>query len=88
MSCRKLLSEISNYLDGEIDPAARRELEEHIAKCPNCLVVFDTTRKTVQIYQGCCEPYPVSEALQTRLREALKKHCEKTQTEESQTKKS
>jgi len=45
MSCRKLLSEISNYLDGEIDPAARRELEEHIARCPNCLVVFDTTRK-------------------------------------------
>ena len=86
MSCRKLLSEISNYLDGEIDPAARRELEEHIARCPNCLVVFDTTRKTIQIYQGCCEPYPVSERLQTRLHDALRKLCESTPTTESKSK--
>ena len=82
MSCRKLLSEISNYLDGEIDPAARQELEEHLAKCPNCWVVFDTTRKTVQIYQGC-EPYPIPETLQTRLQEALRKLCEPSETKQS-----
>jgi len=74
MSCRKLLSEISNYLDGEIEPDARQELEEHIARCPNCWVIFDTTRKTVQIYQGC-ESYPLSECLHNRLQEALRKHC-------------
>ena len=82
MSCRKLLSEISNYLDGEIDPAARQELEEHLAKCPNCWVVFDTTRKTVQIYQGC-EPYPIPETLQTRLQQALRKLCEPSETKQS-----
>ena len=83
MSCRKLLSEISNYLDGDMDPAARQELEEHIARCPNCLVVFDTTRRTIQIYQGCCEPYPVSERLQTRLHDALRKICEKSESKQS-----
>ena len=82
MSCRKLLSEISNYLDGEIDPAARQELEEHLAKCPNCWVVFDTTRKTIQIYQGC-EPYPIPETLQTRLQQALRKLCEPSETKQS-----
>ena len=82
MSCRKLLSEISNYLDGEIEPEARRELEEHLAKCPNCWVVFDTTRKTVQIYQGC-EPYPIPETLQTRLQQALRKLCEPSETKQS-----
>ena len=82
MSCRKLLSEISNYLDGEIEPEARQELEEHIAKCPNCWVVFDTTRKTVQIYQGC-EPYPIPETLQNRLQQALRKLCEPSKTKQS-----
>ena len=82
MSCRKLLSEISNYLDGEIEPEARQELEEHIAKCPNCWVIFDTTRKTIQIYQGC-EPYPIPEPLQTRLQQALRKLCEPSETKQS-----
>ena len=82
MSCRKLLSEISNYLDGEIDPAARQELDEHLAKCPNCWVVFDTTRKTIQIYQGC-EPYPIPETLQNRLQQALRKLCEPSETKQS-----
>ena len=82
MSCRKLLSEISNYLDGEIEPEARQELEEHIAKCPNCWVIFDTTRKTVQIYQGC-EPYPIPETLQNRLQQALRKLCEPSETKQS-----
>ena len=82
MSCRKLLSEISNYLDGEIDPTARQELDEHLAKCPNCWVVFDTTRKTIQIYQGC-EPYPIPETLQNRLQQALRKLCEPSETKQS-----
>ena len=77
MSCKKLLSEISNYLDGEVEPEVRQELEQHIAKCPNCWVIFDTTRKTVQIYQGC-QPYPIPESLHTRLREALRKHFQES----------
>ena len=79
MSCKMLLREVSNYLDADIDPDLRQQLEEHIAKCPECLVVLDTTKKTVEIYQ-CCEPYPVPESLQTRLHDAIRKHCEKSQS--------
>ena len=79
MSCKMLLREVSNYLDADIEPAVRQQLEEHIARCPECLVILDTTRKTVEIYQ-CCEPYPIPEPLQTRLREAIRKHCEKSQS--------
>ena len=74
MTCRKLLSEISNYLDEDVDPAVRQELEEHMAKCPDCWVVIDTTRKTIQIYRGCCEPYPIPQNLHDRLQKALRKH--------------
>jgi anti-sigma factor RsiW len=79
MSCKTLLREVSNYLDADIEPAVRQQLEEHIAKCPECYVVLDTTRKTVEIYQGC-EPYPIPTTLQTRLRDALRKHCEESES--------
>lgn len=78
MSCKMLLREVSNYLDADIDPALRQQLDEHIAKCPECLVILDTTRKTLEIYQ-CCEPYPIPATLQTRLRDALRKNCEGSQ---------
>ena len=36
----------------------RAKLEQHITECPNCWVIADTTRKTIQIYKGM-EPYPI-----------------------------
>ncbi|MBI4459342.1 MAG: zf-HC2 domain-containing protein [Acidobacteria bacterium] len=72
ISCKKLLSELSNYLDNEIESQVREELEKHIAKCPNCWVIIDSTRKTLQIFQGY-EPYPLPEELRHKLQEALRK---------------
>ena len=78
ISCRKLLSEISSYLDDDVEPAVRQELERHAAKCPDCWVVIDTTRKTIQIYRGCCEPYPLPETLQQKLQQALQKRYQES----------
>lgn len=75
--CKKLITELSNFLDNEVDPALRRELEEHMSGCPDCRVILDTTRRTIQIYRGC-EPYPLPQSLHDRLQEAVRKHCEKT----------
>jgi hypothetical protein len=82
-----LLREVSNYLDSDLEPAVRQELEQHIARCPDCWVILDTTRKTVEIYQ-CCEPYPIPVALKTRLRDAIRKHCESTASKPSESKSS
>ena len=34
--CRKLLLELSRYLDGELTPARRRQVEQHIGACECC----------------------------------------------------
>ena len=52
LTCKDFLSELSEYLDEAVDAQARVKLEEHIAECPNCWVIADTTKKTVQIYKG------------------------------------
>lgn len=71
-TCKHLLTELADYLDGQIEPEVRVQLEAHLAKCPNCWVVCDTTRKTIQVFKGM-EPYPLPEAVKGRLMKALEK---------------
>jgi mycothiol system anti-sigma-R factor len=53
ISCKDLLEELSEYLDEELTPEQRVELEEHLAECRPCKVVADTSRSTVKIVTGC-----------------------------------
>lgn len=50
--CEDVLRELSNYLDGEVDQALRRELEEHLRGCKRCWVLVDSTRKSIRIVAG------------------------------------
>jgi anti-sigma factor RsiW len=63
---------LSDYLDEALDTQTRVKLEEHIAECPNCWVIADTTKKTVQIYRGM-EPYPIPSEVEARLMAALER---------------
>lgn len=49
ITCAELLRELSNYLDGEVDPQLRQELETHLKSCKRCWVLVHTTRKTLRI---------------------------------------
>jgi anti-sigma factor ChrR (cupin superfamily) len=45
--CRKLLRELSRYLDGELTPARRRTVEQHVAACKCCGNMAARLRKTI-----------------------------------------
>ena len=49
LDCKHVWNEISNYIDGEIDPAARADVEEHLAHCRHCSAVLDSTRNIVYL---------------------------------------
>jgi predicted anti-sigma-YlaC factor YlaD len=49
ISCEHVLREVSNYLDGEVDPALRAAVEEHVRGCKRCAAVLDGTRNVVQL---------------------------------------
>jgi anti-sigma factor RsiW len=74
ITCKQLLKELSDYLDGSLEPDARIQLEAHLAKCPNCWVVCDTTRKTIEVFKGL-DPYPLPEDVKGRLVKALQRRA-------------
>jgi hypothetical protein len=59
-------------LDEELDSELRTSIEVHLAKCKNCKLIVDTTKKTIQIFCNS-EPAPLSEDTRHRLHDALVK---------------
>ena len=47
--CRKLLMELSRYLDGDVLPARRRAIEQHISSCRCCGTMAVRLRRTVAV---------------------------------------
>lgn len=71
LTCKDFLNELNDYLDEATDPGLRQEIEAHLAECPNCWVICDTTKKTLRIYKGT-ELYPLPPQVHARLMEALR----------------
>lgn len=69
--CRKLLSSLSAYVDGDLEDVICAEIDRHMAGCENCRIVVDTLRKTIYLYQVTTEstnvPLDVKERLFDRL---------------------
>jgi len=72
VKCKTIIVELANYLDEDLDPGLRAEIEQHLDKCKDCRLIVDTTKKTIQIYCNS-EPAPLPENTRQRLHEALQK---------------
>ncbi|GAC1670048.1 MAG: hypothetical protein PVS2B2_00270 [Candidatus Acidiferrum sp.] len=57
MNCKGVILELSNYIDGDLDPALTQELERHLSHCQDCCLVVDQTKKTIELF---CNSEPVS----------------------------
>ena len=74
LTCKDFLKELSAYLDNDVDPQLKADLQKHVSECPNCWVVCDTTEKTIKIYKGM-EPQPLPSSVQSRLMDFLARKC-------------
>ena len=50
-TCKNLLSQLSDYIDGELETALCAEIEHHMADCPDCRAVVNTLEKTIELYR-------------------------------------
>jgi anti-sigma factor RsiW len=79
LTCKEFLAELSDFLDEKTELEIRIKLERHLAECPNCWVVCDTTRKTIQVYKGMSS-CAIPEDVHSRLMAAVeRKMAAKTQ---------
>jgi anti-sigma factor RsiW len=72
LTCKEFLQELADYLDESVDAEIRAKLERHILECPNCWVISDTTKRTIQIYRGM-DPVAIPADVESRLMHALEK---------------
>lgn len=72
LTCKEFLSELSEFLDDQTDVDIRNKLERHVTECPNCWVICDTTKKTIQVYKGM-EACEIPESVHERLIAALER---------------
>jgi hypothetical protein len=74
VKCEQVWLEVSNYLDGEVDPNLRVAIEEHVRGCKQCAAVVDGTRNVIELYgdERMLEvPFGFSQRLHRRLDENM-----------------
>ena len=70
MNCKKVIVELTSYLDGVLDSEMKIDLEQHLSGCTDCRLVVDTCQKTIQIFCNS-EPVPLPDDVRQRLHSAL-----------------
>jgi anti-sigma factor RsiW len=79
LNCRGVIHELSNYLDGDLDPLVKQQLERHLEHCEDCTMIVDQTKKSIEIL---CDSRPVElpSDVRSRLHTALRKRLGPAQT--------
>lgn len=50
INCEQVWREVSDYLDGQVDPELHAAIEDHVRGCQRCAAVLDGMRNVVQLY--------------------------------------
>jgi predicted anti-sigma-YlaC factor YlaD len=69
VTCQELLEQLSDYLDEDARAELCRQIDEHLARCHDCRIVVDKTKRTIILYQADHVETPPH--VSDRLQEAL-----------------
>lgn len=72
ISCVEVWREISNYVEGDIDPELRARIKAHFKTCRHCTAIHDGTRNVVRLV-GDGEAFDVPVGFRQRLYSKLPK---------------
>jgi len=70
VTCEDVWREISNYFEGDLDPALKLAMEEHFAQCPHCESIRDGMRNVIGLY-GDKALFPLPAGFYPRLHDRL-----------------
>lgn len=76
ISCVEVWREISNYIEGDVDPELRRRMEEHFRGCEHCSAILDGARNVIRLV-GDGKTFDLPQGFSERLRARLAAEGEK-----------
>jgi len=53
--CQSVLASLSDFIDGEFKGEVCHEIERHLTECQDCRVVFNTLKKTIDLYHSASD---------------------------------
>ena len=72
--CPRIVSLLSDYIDGRLQADVRKDLEQHLRGCTECTTFVGTFRSTVALLQSLNED-DLPEELRVRLKAFLDDRC-------------
>ena len=73
-TCSDFCDRLSDYLDGDIGEEDWSRVEEHLALCQPCSLVYQSLKTSVQLCgKGVSDDIP--EDVRTKLKMFLREHC-------------
>jgi len=73
ISCAEVLRELSGYVDRELEPRLRRNIESHLKGCRDCTAILDGIHNVV-ILVGDRRLFELPAGFSDRLRERFLAH--------------
>ncbi len=70
LDCKHVWREVSAYLDGDLDPELRRDMEAHLANCRHCAALVDSTHN-ILVLVADERTFRLPAGFSARLRERL-----------------
>ena len=72
LTCKQFLGELNDFLDDSVSEEMKADWQRHMNACPNCFVIVDTTKKTLQVFKGS-EVKEIPPDVEARLMRALER---------------
>jgi hypothetical protein len=76
ISCVEVWREISNFIEGDVDPELRRRMEEHFRGCEHCTAILDGARNVIRLV-GDGKTFDLPKGFSERLRARLQREAQK-----------
>ena len=74
INCVHIWREISNYIEGEVDPELRQRMEAHFKGCEHCAAILDGMQNVIRLV-GDGRAFDLPQGFSERLKQRLAKEA-------------
>ena len=67
LACDELVEQVTDYLEGALDPQARARFERHLPECEGCVEHLEQVRRTISLLHSVPQDEQLSAQARSRL---------------------